>query len=112
MTPANPKILDAVANSGTVVSAAVDARFLWSATVQAAFTDGAAAGTLKLQSSNDPAAQTHWNDIPSATASVASGATTTTPILSTPLCYQWIRVAFASSGGAGTITAYLHTVGA
>lgn len=109
----NDPIFAAVANpgSGNVLSVAVDSRFYINATVQAKFTDGSAAGTLKLQGSNDPTAPTNWNDIPSMTSSVTSGATTTTPTTATPLCFQWIRVVFASTGGSGTITANLHANG-
>lgn len=107
----NEPILTAVANAGTVTSAAIDSRFRCGATVQAKFTDGSAAGTLKIQGSNDPNAPTNWNDIPNMTATVASGATTCTPNTDVLLCYQWVRVVFVSSGGAGTISANLHMIG-
>lgn len=112
MNYSNKQILTAAPNTGTVESAAVDARFVIGATVQAWFSDVTAAGTLKLQASNDVKSPTHWNDIPNATVAVAAGATSMTPILSANFCYQWIRVAFVSSGGSGTMTAVIHTVGA
>lgn len=111
MNYSNHPVINAVANASTVTSAAVDARFVLMATAQAVFTDGSAAGTLKLQASNDNSAPTNWNDIPLATASVVSGADTMTPVLATPFCYQFIRVSFTSSGGAGTFTVNLHTMG-
>ena len=107
----NEPILVSASNTGTVVSAAVDSRFRWGATVQAKFTDSSAAGTLKIQGSNDPVAPTNWNDIPNMTASVTSGSTTATPNSDVPLCYQFIRVVFVSSGGAGTVSANLHMIG-
>lgn len=111
MNTLNELIWNAVANTGTVTSAAVDARFLCSATVQAKFTDNTAAGSLKLQGSNDSVSPANWNDVANSSATVASGALTTTPLLTPILCYQWIRAVFVSSGGAGTITAYLHANG-
>lgn len=104
----NSPVINAVANTGTVVSAAFDGTYLVNCTAQAKFTDAAAAGTLKIQCSNDPVNPTNWNDVPLATAAVASGALTMTPILSTPLCYKWLRVSFTSSGGAGTLTVNAH----
>ena len=111
MSPANVRAIDAAANTGTVTSAAFPAQFLIGATAQAFFTDNAAAGSLKLQGSNDPpiGTPTHWSDIQNSSAAVTAGATTCTPPLAAYLCYQWIRVAFVSSGGAGTLSAHLHT---
>ena len=109
MSPANFLAIDAATNTGTVTSDAYPAQFLVGATAQASFTDNTAAGSLKLQGSNDPKSPTNWSDIPSTATAVASGATTATPPLAAYLCYQWIRVAFVRSGGAGTLSAYLHT---
>lgn len=111
MRQSNFQVLAAVANSGTVTSAAVTAVQIIAATCQATFTDGSAAGTLKLQGSNDAAAPATWNDIPNTSVSVTSGATSCTPVAAPPLCYNWIRAVFVSSGGAGTITARMQTVG-
>lgn len=107
----NTEIFAAITNTGTIVSPAVDSRFYTAATVQAKFTDATAAGTLTLQGSNDPTSPTNWNNIPNLTATVASGALTTTPTAAAPLCFMWIRASFVSSAGAGTITAYLHANG-
>lgn len=111
MSPANETAISAT-NTGTITSAAVVSRFVLAATAQAVFTDAAAAGTLKLQGSNDATSPTHWNDIANATTTVVAGATATTPLLAANLCYQWIRVVWTSSAGAGTVTVNLHTVGA
>lgn len=103
------------AGSGSINSTAVDARFYVNATCQAKFTDSSAAGTLKLQGSNDPTKPADnagtWTDIPSATVTVASGATSTVPNTSVPLCFQWVRAVWSSTGGAGTFTANLHMNG-
>lgn len=113
MRQANYQILNAVANSGTPASAAIQAEYLVGATCQATFTDNTAAGTLKLQGSNDPSngTPTNWSDVPNSSISVASGATSCTPPLAAPLCYNWIRVVFARSAGAGTISANMQTFG-
>lgn len=114
MRQANSQILSTVANTGTVASKAVPAEYLLGATVQATFTDNTAAGTLKLQGSNDPSTvtPTNWNDVPNSSIAVTAGATSCTPPLSAYLCYNWLRVVFVSSAGAGTITANLQTIGA
>lgn len=107
----NDPVFAAVTNTGTVTSIAIDASYLISATVQAKFTDVAAAGTLKLQASNDNALPTNWNDIPNSSATVASGALTTTPPIAAPFSYRWIRAVFVSSGGAGTINGVMQGIG-
>lgn len=103
MNIVNNVALSAVANSGTVTSAAILSQFFTSMSAQAKFSDAAAAGTFKLQASNEVSSPTNWNDIPNTSQTVASGATTLIPY--TLMCYQWVRLVFASSGGAGTITA-------
>lgn len=112
MESSNIPVFQAKANTGTVVSSAIPAKFTLNATVQAAFTDAAAAGTLKLQASNDPVNPTHWSDIVGSSIAVAAGATSLTPSLPNALSYQWIRAVFVSSAGAGLINAYMNTVGA
>jgi hypothetical protein len=111
----NEQILKSVSNTGTVVSARIDASYLTMATVQATFTDAAAAGTLKLQGSNDVVPgtiqPTNWSDIPSTTATVTAGGTACTPPTTAPFCYRWIRVVFVSSAGAGTLSANIMAVG-
>lgn len=92
-------------------SAVIDASFLFSGSIQAKFSANDAAGTLSLQFSDEPSnslsggiAPTNWNDVPSGTAMVASGALTSifVPVLS----YRWLKINWAPSGGsAGTVTA-------
>jgi len=112
MESSNIHVFSTVANVGTVVSAAIPAKFTINATVQAKFTDAAAAGTLKLQASNDPVNPTNWSDIVGSSIAVAAGATSLTPSLPNALSYQFIRAAFVRSAGAGTINAYMNAVGA
>ena len=91
-------------NSGTSSTAAFDTSNIGSMSAQAVFSDGAAAGSLKFQASNDPApppAPSHWSDVGSAVV-VAAGATSMLPELS--ITYRWVRVTFVSTGGAGTIS--------
>lgn len=116
MLPNNPILLNAVANTGTKVSSAIDSAFIVSGSIQAVFSDAAAAGSLTLQGSNDPLPlpvdsgghpiPVHWDTVKngtiSATATVSSGALTT--IGMQWLNYRWLRVSWTQSGGAGTIT--------
>jgi hypothetical protein len=113
MRNVNNKIMSA-SNTGTQVSAPIDANQLISASFVATFTDGAAAGTLKLQCSNDPVSAgagnvysaftpTNWVDVPgsTATAAVSSGANAVI-YLPANFCARHLRVSFTSSAGAGT----------
>jgi hypothetical protein len=112
MESSNIPVFQAKANTGTVASSAIPAKFIINATVQAVFTDAAAAGTLKLQASNDPVNPVHWSDIVGGSIAVAAGSTSMTPSLPNALSYQWIRAVFVSTGGAGLINGYMNTVGA
>src|ERR1051326_4982637 len=93
-------------------SDALDSSQMEAASVQVYFSDAAAAGTLKVQVSNDhwgagnlpePFTPTHWNDLSGASVTVAAGATSLIPRFD--VCYQWIRLVWTSTGGAGTMTA-------
>ena len=103
-------------NLSTTSTQAFDATNTFRVSAQAAFTDGAAAGTLTLQVSNDQTnagnvafdfTPTHWSIV--ATQTVTAGALTLIP--STELSYRWYRFTFASTGGAGTITVLVNSLG-
>ena len=92
-------------NAGTTSTAALDISSMFASSCVAVFSDGTAAGTLKFQASDDKAASeggtpSTWVDL-TGSASVSSGATTALPKID--VCYNWLRVTFVSSGGAGTI---------
>lgn len=95
-------------------STAIDAAYLLSASVQAVVT-GTVAGTLKFQFSNDQGpsggsfAPTNWSDIPSATVSITNGGTYA--IAKTDLCYRWIRLAYVTTSGTGTLNAVVQSFG-
>lgn len=110
------KVIDAVAV--TTNSAAIDASNMWSVSLQAVAT-GSAAGSAKLQASNDSPigsagqnggtwAPTNWSDISGAT--VALNGVTPVIIPKTDVCYQFIRVVMTISGGTGTATANLKAI--
>ncbi len=109
MTPSTFVALNAVTNTGTPVSAAYPADFVQFATVQAVFSDSAAAGSLQLQQSNDLTAPTDWSPVAASAFAVTAGGTQVTPVAQ--LCAKWYRVAFARTAGAGTITARVHQQG-
>lgn len=114
LRPNNPVMMNAVANTtGAKVSSALDAANLMSGSVQAFFSDAAAAGTLVIQGSNDPYEQLsgsippqNWTNVPGATATVSSGGSVLIPLnassWSAPC--RWLRVQWTRSAGAGTIT--------
>lgn len=82
----------------------------YSFSVIATFSDGSAAGTLKVQISNDAPpfsglqpeqfVPTNWVDLASATVSVASGGTVVIP--KTDISYQYMRLVWTRSAGSGT----------
>jgi hypothetical protein len=111
MKPVNDQALNAVTTSTN--STALHTTFQLMCSVQAVAT-GTIAGTVKIQFSNDavplPALVTNWNDIPSATITL-TGTPGPFAIPQTNICYEWVRVVFTSSGGAGTVTANYKSIG-
>lgn len=79
--------------------------------------DATAAGTVKVQGSNDihvgdPAlfTPTNWNDITNATSAISSG--TGPAIVLQTMNFQYIRVVYTkSSGGSTTITVSMSALG-
>lgn len=113
----NDVVLNAVSSAASQSSAAVDASQMITASVQAVFTDPASTGTVKLQCSNDHISYgnlpgsftvTNWSDIPAASIAVGAGGVVLVPL--TNICFQWVRVVFTRTAGAGTITATLKSV--
>lgn len=97
---------------------AIRADQLYAASFVAIFSDVAAAGTVKLQASNDkpqsgslaPFTPTNWKDISGASATVVAGVAPIIP--KTDLCYQWIRVVFTQTNpGIGTINVMMNAQG-
>lgn len=107
---------DTASQNGTQI----DANQLINVSFHALFGDATAAGSVKVQASNDinndryqPGifTVTNWVDVPNASATIASGA----PALITlsNLAVRWLRVVFTrTSGGSTTITVNMNAVGA
>lgn len=102
--------------AATVSSTALSAQNLFQCSAQIVCT-GSAAGTLKIQASNDAAignfptlfVPTHWNDVPSATVTVTGAGSYLIP--KTDICYQYVRLVYTNTG-TGTIAANLKALGA
>lgn len=87
----------------------IEASQLYAASFHAHFGDNTAAGTIKLQASNDlcevfylPSTftVTNWVDIPNQSATITSGASA---LLTLTTCtYRWLRVVYTSSSGGST----------
>lgn len=106
----------------TVTGIQIDANQIIAASFQAVFGDTGAAGTFKIQASNDVAPiqytsqpnastfeVTNWTDIPNATASIASGASAL--ITLSNVSYRWLRAVYVwSSGGTTTITVNMYSL--
>lgn len=102
-------VFNASSSAGNLASAAIDATSVIMASLQAVFTDGASAGTLKFQFSNDLVSPATWSDVPSGSVAVTAGGTVL--IQCNNICGCWLRVTFTQSAGAGTVTAKLKTIG-
>lgn len=105
-------------DTSTQTGKAVDTNQLFSASFQSIFGDLSAAGTVKIQASNDeppagnmaPFTPTNWSDIPSATSTIASGVG---PIITlASINYKWIRAIYTSgSGGSSTVIVNMNAQG-
>ena len=104
------KAIDAATNDGStaVTSDAIDGGQLMAISVQATFSDSAAAGAVTLEGSNDAVAST-WSTVPSTSQTVTAGAAVLVP--RTEVTYRWLRVKFVPSAGAGTLTATIFAQG-
>lgn len=118
LRPNNVILFSAQANTaGAKNSIVLDAQQIVSGSIQASFTDVAAAGTLLIQCSDDNPAgllvtsagqpiPVNWNTLTNATANasavVAAGATTL--ISMQWVNCRWLRAQWTRSAGAGTLT--------
>lgn len=108
---------NSISQTGTVY---LDVNQLINLTFQTIMGDVSAAGTVKIQGSNDnPAAHgnrqtfipTHWSDIPNATSTIASGVGPLIVIAN--VACQYMRAVYTkTSGGSTTITILANGVGA
>lgn len=95
-------------------SAPIDASPFYAASFQVVFDNVDAAGTVKIQASNDPVLPvntiTGWNDIPNATVNVTAGGTLLIPKFDS--CYKYFKVVYTSTTpGTGTITVRMMAFG-
>lgn len=125
MRNAQIEALNGFTDSGSspVLGAAIDVGQVISASFQVVSNSSDAAGTVKIQMSNDnpgpngKAVQgnfvpTNWTDVTSATIAVSSGAGPAL-ILAT-VCYRWLRVVYTRSGGGASdkyIKVNMNTLG-
>ncbi len=99
------------ADTGSVTGLAIDVNQAVSASFQVVTGDVTAAGTVKLQMSNDLTngqnrnifVPTNWSDIPSATSTVASGVGPAFVIAN--MAFSYIRAVYTRSGGGSTTIA-------
>lgn len=118
MKTVNANVLSA-ADTASINGPAIIADQLVSVSFQALFADTAAAGTVKIQASNDipPAGNipnnfvpTHWSDVASATSTVVAGVA---PIILIPqISFRWLRVSFtATTVGTSTMSVNMFAFG-
>lgn len=106
-----------VQSAATVTSSAIDSRNLFYMSAQVA-TTGGAAGTLKIQVSNDEMpitpipgsgwTPTNWSDLSGASVAVSGAAAFLIP--KTDCCYQYVRLVYTNSG-TGTISVVFKALG-
>lgn len=93
---------------------AIDGEQVYAASFVGVFSDGATAGTLKIQASNDnppannmaPFVPTNWVDVPNTSTAVAGGASVLITIANSP--YRWLRIVWTRTAGAGTVQVYMN----
>jgi len=108
----NESIIKAANAAVSQNSIAVESKLCRFASVQAVVT-GTAAGSIKLQVSNDEVVNggspSNWSDLTGATVSISGAGVYLIPAQN--MGYQFIRAVYTASSGSGTITANLHMVG-
>jgi hypothetical protein len=108
----NEPILNAADASVNQNSIIVKTENLHLASLQVIMT-GTAAGTVKLQASNDEplnnVAPSNWVDISGATVSVSAAGIFLIPKLD--VCYNFLRAVYTFASGTGTVTAKIHMIG-
>jgi len=114
----NAPIIQSHSNAATYSFPAIYVAQDYGISVLAVQGDTTAAGTVKLQASNDYVAgantgsfsPTNWVDVANTSQTVASGATVLIPY--TQICYQWVRVVWTeTTPGTSTITAEINVQG-
>lgn len=115
MRVTNDLVFSAQSAGASANSSAVYTGYMVTASVQAT-TTSTAVGTLKIQYSNDPGSPiertvpTNWSDVPSASVAVSSAGVYA--IGKIDISYNWLRLVFTYTSGAGNITtAYIHGFG-
>lgn len=95
-------------DTATVTGGSINTGQWVSASFQPIFGDVTAAGTVKIQGSNDfsaggtqmPITPTNWSDIPNATSVIASGVGSM--ILIPNMAFQWVRAVYTRTGGGSS----------
>lgn len=109
-------ILDA-ADTASQTGSSVNVNQVVSASFQPIFGDVTAAGTVKLQASNDlppqgqqfPFVPTNWADIPNATSAITAGVGSM--IVIGNMCFQSIRAVYTrTSGGSSTVVVKMNAL--
>jgi len=120
MRSLNEPILEDGDASGDLVSEGVSMEYQYGISIQAVIS-GTAAGTLKLQGSNDfgnpseAAGPVHgqnvvnWSDIADSSAPVTGTGTVTWNFQG--VFYKWIRVVYTATSGTGTMNIRANTKG-
>jgi len=105
------------ADTGNVTGTAFDVNQIVSASFTSVCGDATAAGTVKLQVSNDLVSNgtrnnftpTNWSDIPNATSTIASGVGPA--IVIGNMCFSYIRAVYTrTSGGSTTIQVLMNSL--
>jgi hypothetical protein len=105
----NEPVISAANAATNQNSIAVDSKLCRYASLQVV-TTGTAAGSVKLQVSNDDnGSVTNWSDLTGATVSVSGANVYLIPAQN--MSYQYVRAVYTVTSGTGTITATMHMVG-
>jgi len=102
--------------TASINGSAIDASQMYQVSFQTVTLDTAAAGTMKIQMSNDPQpagtytnfTPTNWSDIPNSTSTVTAGVAS--PIILSVVSARWLRVVFTRSAGTLTINVNMFAI--
>lgn len=109
------------ANTGTQTGSTIDARQLFNASFQIINGDSTAAGTVKIQASNDNPPNgaiaasftpTNWGDVPSASTTLTAGVPAAAFIRVIDMDFTWVRAVFTeTTPGTTTIQVSMNAQG-
>jgi len=117
MRQSSVKIADNIDIATSFTSQGINLISIYAYSIQAVHS-GTAAGTFKLQGSNDPgdngsgqgvSQPTNWTDISDSPQAVSGAGSVLWDV--TECSYRWVRMIYTATSGTGTLNAIINTKG-